>query len=452
MRTLFDEHVKKQFDGYTPEVPAHIWENIEAAQRRKKPVPFWIFGNTVRMAAAILFLTAGATILYFSLSKSKKQTIDKAPDTVIVSTNTGTQRDPLNDAPLNGTNKGTGGNENIISDNISENKTNNNNVKPIAGNIDQSSSSRTVTVSGNKKHNSNAKATITTTASDVNENTFASEQNVLRIKVDAYDRNEINNPDQSLTVRNINKIKPTGNVPCPPAEKDAAGNKTYIEFYGGPDYAFKSYSDTTGSGYLQQRKSSVSPLFAFSAGFRYTRVFSNGASFRTGINYSQVNDRFRYVKGNVIHNIYITNTGGDTTGSYTESGTQYQTSTNKQRTIDIPLVLGYELGNGRLHANVNAGAMVNISNKQTGYTIDQTGKPVNIAAGASTASSYSYRTNAGVSLLGAVSLYYKMNDRLHLMAEPYLRYGLSPVTKQDLTFKQKNHTAGLRLGLRVDLN
>jgi hypothetical protein len=64
----------------------------------------------------------------------------------------------------------------------------------------------------------------------------------------------------------------------------------------------------------------VSAGFSYSAGVRYTKVFKNGLSIRTGLNYSQINERFKYVKGNVTHNIYITNTAGDTTGTYVERG------------------------------------------------------------------------------------------------------------------------------------
>jgi hypothetical protein len=82
--------------------------------------------------------------------------------------------------------------------------------------------------------------------------------------------------------------------------------------------------------------------------------------------------------------------------------------------------------------------------------LDPAGNPVDISTGKSN-SVYSYKTNAGVSFLGSFSVYYKLNDRFHLLAEPYLRYGLSAITKTDISLKQKNHTAGLRLGLRMDL-
>ena len=50
----------------------------------------------------------------------------------------------------------------------------------------------------------------------------------------------------------------------------------------------------------------------------------------------------------------------------------------------------------------------------------------------------------------AVSVYYKVTERLHILAEPYFRYNFSPVSKEALTLKQKYSTLGLRLGIRLD--
>ena len=54
------------------------------------------------------------------------------------------------------------------------------------------------------------------------------------------------------------RFLPNVNLPgCPSIEENAAGNKNYIEIYAGPDYAFRSLSDTGNSTYLQKRKEST---------------------------------------------------------------------------------------------------------------------------------------------------------------------------------------------------
>ena len=143
---------------------------------------------------------------------------------------------------------------------------------------------------------------------------------------------------------------------CPTLEKNAAGNKKYWEVYVGPDYAFdryKSYGDTTSNNYLQKRKASTKFASAFSAGVRYTKVFNNGTSIRTGVNYTQVNEKFIYFNPNEIKFVTIITTRvvirapGDTifindTLQYQQTGARIKTTYNRYRNIDIPLVIGYE--------------------------------------------------------------------------------------------------------------
>ena len=172
-------------------------------------------------------------------------------------------------------------------------------------------------------------------------------------------------------------------------------------------------------------------------------------SFRTGLNYSQVNEKFSYVNGNIIQTIYITDNNGDTTGSYMASSSRYKITYNKFRMLDIPLVVGYEMGNTRFHANINAGIIINVHSWQKGDVVDYDLNPVNINSSGKE-SPYQFKSNIGLGFLGAVSLYYKISDRMHILAEPYYRYNFTSASKAELTFKQKYNMAGLRLGLRFD--
>jgi hypothetical protein len=237
---------------------------------------------------------------------------------------------------------------------------------------------------------------------------------------------------------------------CPVAEKDAASNKTYFELYASPDMAYKKYSDTANSLFLQKRKQSTRFVSAFSAGFRLTKVFQNGISFRTGINFSQVNEKFSFIQGNWVQVTYnIDPISGDTTGTTSITGTRYKTTINRYRTIDVPLLLGYEIGNGRFHFNINAGPVINIYSWQKGDVLDTTIKPVNITTNKG-ASAYQYKTNTGIGFMGAVSVYYKLNSRLHLLAEPYLRYNFTPMSRDVFSLQEKFTTIGVRLGVRLD--
>ena len=89
-------------------------------------------------------------------------------------------------------------------------------------------------------------------------------------------------------------------------------------------------------------------------------------SVRAGFNYSQINEKFKFKQGNIVQVVYIINASGDTIGSYTVTGTRYKTTINNYRSIDIPIAMGYEVGNGRWHANINAGVVINIYSWQKG--------------------------------------------------------------------------------------
>ena len=237
---------------------------------------------------------------------------------------------------------------------------------------------------------------------------------------------------------------------CPTIEKNTIGNKKYIEFYAGPDFTLRSFSDTPNSNFLTRRKESTQILSAYSAGVRFTKVFNNGLNVRAGLNYSQINEKFTFVQNNLIQVTYIIDpVSGDTTGSYIIRGSRNKVTYNHYRSIDIPLTLGYEFGEGRLHTNISLGAIVNAYSWQKGELLDSNYNPVLITTGKSS-SMYQYKTNFGIGLTGSVSLYYKLNDQMYLLAEPYFRYNLSPVNQEQISLKQKYNTVGLRLGLRID--
>lgn len=428
---LFDKHIKEQLGAARPDVPAHVWENIIAKKDKRKPVGYFT-NNFYKMIAAALFLLTGVGGTIYLLSHKNFTSNKNFTTAKINSTN--------NSTPSNKNN--TGGIKDAERSLNKSSITNNNNLTESNQNLD----------GHNSLYNSKSATNITINAPnlfDVNEelNITTIDEHFLKA---VFVLNDLKQKKYSFNpTLKLYQLPKSPIIPCPEAEKNTAGNKKYIEVYGGPDYFFRNLSDTANSVYLQQRKNSVKYLFAYSAGIRYTKVFGSGMSFRTGVNYSQINEQFKSEKGRITQNVYIINTNGDTTGSYVQSGTQYKTSTNKYRSIDIPVSVGYELGNGRLHANINAGAMINISSSQKGFMLDYAGNAVDISSGKSS-SVYQYKTKAGVSFIGATSIYYKLNEKIHLMAEPYVKLSLSPMTKPEISLKEKFHTAGVRLGVRMD--
>lgn len=469
----FDEKIKAQFSEYVPEVHPRIWENIVAEKRRRKPAGYWLtFMNTRNMLVSlglILAIGGGIWILLNGnapLEGSLNKTSELFPNNK--QSNTGLQVMPANTDPnsqdrslpkhaepfLN--NKS---NPSVQTDQADNTRLSSSRSRRLAQSINISFTNPSAhteevenTQFNNKKINKSS-----VSPSNMNLNTDKNESvpddlsqvgslfgrlmyQARKLSHSAYVRTE-------LQQRKV----PSWLLPdCPSMEKNAAGNKKYLEFYGGPDIVFRIMRDTGNSVYLQKRKESSNVSSAFSAGVRFTKVFNNSVSIRTGVNYSQINEKFNYVAGNLVQITYIIDANGDTTGSYITRGTRYKTTYNKYRSIDIPLLVGYEVGNGKIHANINAGPVMNIYSWQKGEVLDTALKPVSITTGKGS-SPYQFKTNAGIGFIASASIYYKLNENVHLMAEPYYRYNLSQLNKENLTLKQKFNTAGIRLGIRMDL-
>ena len=478
-RNKLDDHLKEFFGNYSPDVPPHIWENIVAGRKRKKPIAFWLNKKNILGLLALIIIVTGTGLLITKKDDSKiiapenkisssKPVTETAVPAAALKDNTALDAPGINPTTTNNKKEilqstensnlpATNSNQNLsVSTQTNKSEKINaviNNPKEIVAVKKRNATNQQQTIvkkKGKGKFTVQSSAIETAEAMDEKDNNAAEPmQQGFSLQRLFYGAEKIS----AFSMLDLNSKKTdfkTIQIPGCPADKDAAGNKQYWELYAGPDYAFKKYNDTANSALLEKRKASTSFLYAFSAGVRYTRVFSNGMSLRGGINYSQINEKFSYAQSNVVQLTYEINQQGDTINSYYVRGTKYRTSYNHYRTLDIPLLVGYELGNGRLHANINAGAVINIYSWQNGETLDSSFQPVSFTSAKSN-SPYQYKTNVGVGFMGGISLYYKLNESLHLLAEPYYRYNFSPMNKGTLSIQEKFSTIGLRLGLRLDL-
>lgn len=458
----FDDFVKQQFSSYSPDVPAHIWENIRKAKRTSRPTGFWtIFTGGKIVLIALLILTGAGGYYFISGNNSSSN----AP----LSNTQGTDRN-VNEKDNSGDLKKPGHESNVITDQKNSNSAKDQ-LQPPGTIMDNSTEPSNY--KGNQSSKGNDRKNFINNNQFNKNNKTANDTDEQEITVTANNPGHFSTPVYSpfmmKNARELQVKKLPGSLimklpECPALEEDAAGNKKYWEAYLGPDYAFevyKTYGDTASANYLEKRKASTKFASAFSAGVRYTKVFNNGTSVRAGINYSQVNEKFIYFNPNEIKFVTVITTRvvirapGDTiyindTLQYQQSGTRIKTTFNRYRNIDVPLVIGYELGNGKIHANINAGVIINIYSWYKGDVLDSLYQPVTITTG-KTNSIYQYKNNIGVGFLGSISLYYKITDKFHLVLEPYFRYNLSPMSKQNLNLQQKNNIGGVRTGIRMDL-
>jgi hypothetical protein len=473
----FDNHIKEQFSNYSPDVPPHLWDAIVAKRKDRRPGLLFSFLNRKNLLILLCILLAGGSGAWllnnsFSSSAEEKTVIATTKDqtggndnyTATPSTTIVTP--PTNDAVITA-DKNTSPAVTTATDQTQNVTANQPRIKrnrlPRSSRI--SIKTYAATPYGNGEYDATSFSKNTTpvktnaitqmeVANEEEDNDDAPALNKLPVDGTLLGRLTYGVPEKGIKPADktaLNKRNaPDVVLPKCPVEKNISGNKKYFEVYGSYDYGLRSLKDSGNSAYLQKRKESTTFSSAYSAGVRYTKVFNNSMSVRGGINFSQINEKFTLIQGNVIQIVYIINSAGDTTGSYTTTGTRYKTTHNKYRTIDVPLLIGYEMGNGRFHTNINAGPVINIYSWQRGEVLDATGQPVSITTGKSN-SPYGFKTNAGIGFMGAISFYYKLTENLHLLAEPYFRYNFNQMNKENITFKQKYNTLGLRLGLRLDI-
>lgn len=455
--TPFDKHIKGELKNYQPPVPPDIWDKIMAGKERERPVIFWWQNKGLWVAAVLLILAGGTFFLKSPLSKHSTGTptstiSSQQGDDLSSIGNNNTEPISKKVTPQEQVNAKVNGTETVI-DSLSLA------LNYQANSASANSDKAAVKPTGNMKENAdfysgktgkllpvNSHSTSAGKSVSISQNWTGDTDATVLLPGNAFTASVIKYSRSTSTFQDIKH--PPLPLPCPEIEKNTSGNKKYLEIYAGPDYNTSIITDQNTS-YAAIRKSTTSMRLGYSAGLRYTKVFSNGMSFRTGINVSQVNETLNYKVGDVVQIQYIISNSGDTTGTYAVKGSQYSKSQNIYRTADVPLLLGYELGNERIHLNLNAGAIINIHSWQKGFVIDTSNAPVSISKGSN--NRYGFKTNAGVGFMAGAALYYKLSETWHLFTEPYVRYNLNQANKTDITLKQKFNTAGLHFGLRKDL-
>ncbi len=360
----FDNFIKNELGSFSSEVPPDLWEKIVQEREKRRPGGFWLFflnNKTLFIAVGVM---AAIMMGYSLISYNVKNTSlifgdNKQMKINSISTNSGSNTQTS--LPLiakNNSGKLIENNKN--SDELQVDKSvvlgikqKNNSLHFTSKKklIDQKNIENPLQISNENSSSSKSAEKISNSEKSDLTNSFRVENSVKRFFSGKIEGIHIEKePVGNLRQKSI----PNMRLPeCPQIEKDAAPNKKYIEFYAGPDIVFRNFSDTSKSVYLQKRQASTKVVSAFSAGFRYSKVFKNGMGIKTGINYSQINEQFSFIQSNIVQNTYIIDPkSGDTTGSYTVSGIRKQITANRYHFVDIPLLIGYELGNGRLHSKL----------------------------------------------------------------------------------------------------
>lgn len=461
----FDDHLNEQLGDYRPAVPDHIWENIKKKKDKKRP--FFFFLRNPNFIIILLSIVASGSLMGYLLYHSgNNETVITSQANAIPQNNhvanTTESFDKAFDHHTNSSNKKTNVDEELkavsIAAQVSDEKMLTHKVLGKGKNAsDKNIQPQTEENSFNHKQHKTFKERTSVSISQpsidedngINE-TFTDAQFSNATPIFSYPQNvDLILLKHSAIPQLRTPMKINLNIPCPDNNKNPAAKKKYMEFYVAADYVLRQFSDTPNSTYMKMRKESTSFASAYSAGIRFTKVFNNGLNIRAGLNYSQINEKFKFVQGNIIQNVFIINAGGDTIGSYQTTNTRYKTSYNRYKTLDIPLTIGYEMSKGKWNVNFNTGLIINIHSWNQGEVLNDAMQPVDISGLSN--NPYQFKTNIGMGGIGAISCYYSISEKFSILAEPYLRYNFSSMSKNEITLKQKYHTSGIKLGIRLNL-
>ncbi len=249
------------------------------------------------------------------------------------------------------------------------------------------------------------------------------------------------------------------NIICP-SNRSNPNTDWFAEVYASPDFAVKSFSNVSASQqYLLKKDSIESMRVGFTAGIRLVKPINENFLIKTGIQYSQINQQYLYRTENEIKTTTvvtvrtIVRAPGDTvviadTSVLQQIGYKNNIAKNRFRSVDVPVIIGYQFGNEDIKFGINAGVIFNLSSWYQGVILDTSLAIVPLTK----ANNMVYKTNIGMGLYAGFSVTKQLSEDLHIFFEPYFRYNLSNMTSNQSPYNQKFSVGGLSIGLRFNLN
>lgn len=471
----FDNFFREKLINHTAPVPEGLWEKIRP-EKEKRPKGFFLrnLKGTGLFVAALLF----GTLLFVLVKVPNTQSV---PETAAGSLKANNKNASLKNAGISTQTEPKNSNQNTNDASLlNEEGKEKNEI------ISNQPDSRLVLSSTKHKASDNYRVPANKLFQFENKETsllLPETQNNWNVSADkmeeAFNYNSANIQQASLFFLNQNinckngtvqknlaanghdKFIKSNIIVCPTNRARSNFNSDWsFELYTSPDYALKSVSNVSASQqYLDKKDSTERMQIGYSAGFRIVKPLNDNWLLKTGLQYSQINQKFSYRNENEIKTTTVITTRsiirspGDTvlvtdTSTLQQIGYSVKTIRNHYRSIDVPLTLGYQFGNEDLTIGINAGVIFNITSWYQGELLDTTLTSVPMSK---ISSSY-YRSNIGMGLYSSISILKRINENTHLFFEPYFRYNLSNMTNTQSPYNQRFQMGGLAIGLRFDLN
>jgi len=224
----------------------------------------------------------------------------------------------------------------------------------------------------------------------------------------------------------------------------------HLELLVSPDVAFRKLESKSevNASHLADRDSTEHFSNAYTTAARIVYIAESGVMLRSGLQFSQITEKMDYT-----NDVEYTATITTATDTFSAPGLvpRYRVSWNRYKHIDIPLLVGYEMGDGPWRFNINGGVYVNIESWQRGQFMAPDSLDLVNFTTAQPNAYEAFRRNVGLSAYGSIAATYQFADKMHLVIEPHYRHFLKSHTIEDYGLDQRYKTFGVFAGVRFTL-
>lgn len=210
-------------------------------------------------------------------------------------------------------------------------------------------------------------------------------------------------------------------------------------------------ADSTQLELFDLRKRSERTLEAIQAGLRLTVRHSSGLGLTSGVNYTQINERFRYntsvttVDTTYGIQYYIITINNDTVPYYgdvpLERTTTYKKEYyNKYRMVEIPVLADYRYEGRDFSVGVQAGVFANLSLTTSGRFLAAKDAFEDLS------DTDIFKSNVGLSYYFGLSAGYLINENIELTISPFMRHFPESFTESSYGISQRYNLYGVNVG------
>lgn len=432
MERMFQEGLQ----NYEVTPPAHVWSNI---QRRKRK---GLFFYKWRIASILLLLCVAGTSAYYFISENDNT---KNSSTISQAEKSATDKDVLaqetNTSPKL---------SDIVNSEIGASNSVSNSTVTEKNKVSISEKSRKNRVEKRKKAQEFVNDFTNNEAS-------AFDTKDLLVTIASKDRVKLKYIVYPSLMQYIYTTKRLGKKYIVSDNEEKEDKRAYnysIEIVGGPTYAFRRLS---GNGALLRDESEKAAMGTLT-GIKINYNFNTKWTLQTGLTFENRHERISYNRTEIQQKLTVTphqvtvfhpvlppKTITVMDSVYTNENVDYKfNSINKYQTFNIPAVVGYNFGLGKMQYRISAGPLFNIYSINTANNLVKNGDKIEMAP-------YKESTKIKVSVYSAVAFVFPLNQNYDIFTEVSYYSNLGNRLNKEAVLRQKNYGLNLCGGLKINL-